>query len=159
MRSAVKLSLALLAAVVAVGVPSSALATPVVDQYTEQLPTPGGPESVGPNNPGNPADGTSYGSGFTGSSPDGADTPTGSGASTTPADSAGSENQSDDTDKAGGAQQADDGTDDSLGAAATSGGDGDGDGMGWVFPAALVLIAMVIAGIAIVRRNRGNLAT
>ncbi len=162
MRNVAKISLALLITALAVGFPSSAPATtPVVDQYTEQLPSPGGPEPAAenPGSPGKPAGNDSNLAGFNAETAAGGATPTGSDASNGSTDAAASKNQPDKADMANGVEPSAEGTDNSLGAAATSGSDGDGEGMGWTFPVALVLIATVIAGIAVVRRHRGNLAT
>ena len=155
MRNVGTLTLALFAILMAVGFTSSAQAAPVVDQYTEELPSPGGPVPVNPDNTGKPGQEDTAGPGTGSGIVTGGEDSSSGNAPAVPADQAG---KKDDSGKAQGADESDSDQENSTGTVATSGSDDGGDGMGWVFPAALVLVAAVIAGVAISRRNRGNLA-
>ncbi len=155
MRISKTIMLALLAALLAVGLSTPASATPVVDQYTEQLPTPGGPNPMDPGSPGS-NDTLSPANGDNGAVEDSTYvnsdgevvTSEEDGATATP-----NRNHGDGAARAGSEDE------NEIGAAVVTTSDDDGDGgMGWLFPASLILIAGVIAGIAISRRNRGNLA-
>ena len=157
MRRKSNVTLMVTVGLLALGVSAPANATPVVDQYTEQRPSPGGPV---PLEPGQPAIPTSSGSG---SGNSGMDT---SGVGAT---------NSSGRDGNGGSGQGNANSDGAVGSgngAASSGsvsepvdgmvtstGDDDGSGMGWLFPAALVLVAGAAAGFAFGRRGRGPAAT
>jgi len=145
-----------LTVVLTAGIAAPSGATPVVDQYTEQLPTPGGEMPIKPGNP--VAGGTSGTSGEAGNgtaytyvTPDGRIVTLGG-------SSVGKKGQNSPAEDSGnGSSSA--ATESSATGIAASADEVSGDGMGWLFPASLVLVTGIVVGFAIGRRNRGTLAT
>ena len=161
MRRTKALALAFLATLMMIGMTAPAGATPVVDQYTEQIPTPGGPKPLGQgdNGPGKGTNSEGNGTGLSGGSEDptavSPDSPVSNDGSGAPVSGSGGTGNG--PDASGGASQSssESGTATGMFKAA---GDDDG-GMGWLFPAALILVTGTIVGFAIGRRNRTGLAT
>jgi len=188
MRTVSSLFAALLATCALAVAVAPAQASSVTDQYTEQIPTPGGSgnqtgnggttpggsgkattSNSGNSNSGGNSSGSEAGTDY-GSTDSGYDsTSSGSTDYSSGSDSSGSDS-SGKKDKQAGKKDADkqakaDSTDDQSGdkaklsSIAPSGGDDGGDGMGWIFPVAIVVVAGAVGGFAYFKRHKGRLAT
>ncbi len=164
MRRKSRITLLLAVGLLALGVSAPAGATPVVDQYTEQVPSPGGPVPMKPGTPSIPSSsGTGSGSDVTGTDVSGVGVTNSSGGN----GDSGADGKSVGVKKTAAGEEisAGNGVDTSgsgsqpVDGMVTSTGDDDGSGMGWLFPAALILVAGTVAGFAFGRRGRGPAAT
>ena len=168
MRTLTGIISTLLIALVGVAVSVPAQASPVTDQYTEEIPTPAGPVDKpdkpvkNTSNDGNDSGddstyvppSTDYGTDYDYDT----DTSDGSQGSSDDKKEKKSAKKDDDKKTAKVAEPKEEKT--STGAITASGGDGGGgDGMGWVFPVALVIVAGVVGGFAYFRHQRQRVAT
>jgi cytoskeletal protein RodZ len=159
MRTSQSRLIALMVFLLAIILPSNASATAVVDQYTEQVPSAGGPVIAdGGSNSSNPVstdadsqgDTGSVGAGL-GSSPSGTD----------PTDASNGANQNEDS-RTGVSQASEtaagsDGAGTGTGATVVS--TSENDGIGWLFPTLLLGVAVTMAGVLVSRRKRNDPAT
>jgi len=166
MTSKNKIALIVAVALLTSCVAPSAGATPVVDQYTEQVPSPGGPVPMQPGQPSIPTNsgsGSSAGTAGAGAGEGGFTTASaedgiGGSNGSSGGDGTSTTNENSASGPGNGSEQSGSGSQSVDGMFAST-GESDGNGMGWLFPAALVLVAGTVVGFAFGRRGRGPATT